>query len=391
MEAEARSLVPWIYNNPRVDYSKLSTLQLPLCGTTLHVHQDTSVDITAQKNTAYKVWDGSFLLAKHLENDTYFSRGYFTGRKCVELGAGCGLVGMAAGLLGGHVTITDLEECLAHTKKCVELNVGVLPGHRGGDQDLPNEEASGADASIPIGSDYEQSIPSSGDTVSAGLVHNHGQTSRTDTTIPAGLDHEQSQSSIGTSTGDTVPVWLDDKQCQQLAAATVPAGIDDELCQESADVSVLPQRNREISHQALLTSSSYTISEQRTAIPSSCDTLRRQCRSDLGSISVTPHAWGTEPTSLDPPYDIIMASDVVYQPSLLDPLIRSFRSLSHDRTLIILSYKARGLGEDVFFRKISAKGYSWNTIPKHDHPKEFCLSEYDLYHITKRDSVNKLS
>ncbi|KAK2151198.1 hypothetical protein LSH36_372g01028 [Paralvinella palmiformis] len=60
-------------------------------GASIEIHQDTTVDITPDNNTAYKIWDGSFLLARHLDNKDYFKPGYFSNKRCIELGAGCRL------------------------------------------------------------------------------------------------------------------------------------------------------------------------------------------------------------------------------------------------------------------------------------------------------------
>ena len=51
------------------------------------------------------------VLARYLEQPQ--AQQELKGRKCLELGAGCGLVGLAAALLGASVTLTDREETLS--------------------------------------------------------------------------------------------------------------------------------------------------------------------------------------------------------------------------------------------------------------------------------------
>uniref|UniRef100_UPI00398F6998 protein N-lysine methyltransferase METTL21D n=1 Tax=Pristiophorus japonicus TaxID=55135 RepID=UPI00398F6998 len=58
------------------------------------------------------VWDAALVLAKYLETSGFYRDGLhaFTARNVVELGAGTGVVGLMASVLGAHVTVTDLEE-----------------------------------------------------------------------------------------------------------------------------------------------------------------------------------------------------------------------------------------------------------------------------------------
>ena len=46
------------------------------------------------------VWDAALVLARFLENSHHFQREYWTGRRVLELGAGTGVVGLAACALG---------------------------------------------------------------------------------------------------------------------------------------------------------------------------------------------------------------------------------------------------------------------------------------------------
>ncbi len=48
------------------------------------------------------------MLAKYFENDQVFPKNYFEGKRVIELGAGCGLVGLTLGTQKAHVWLTDL-------------------------------------------------------------------------------------------------------------------------------------------------------------------------------------------------------------------------------------------------------------------------------------------
>ena len=246
----------------------MKVMYLPVGGTTIEIHQDTTVDIDLNKNTAYKVWDGSFLLAKHLEDKKYFKEGYFSKKRCIELGAGCGLVSLAAWLLGAHVLVTDLMECLSHTRKCVDINIHCLCS--------------------------------------------------TDT-------RQKHQSEIGKNM---------DTDCNNESKLNYhPAVRADHLNPED--------------------------------------------------IIVMPYTWGTDPSTLGPPFDVILASDIIYKPGLTDDIIKSLTLLSHAGTVLLLSYKPRALGEDIFFHRLKSEGYHCQVIPSEDHPSEFKSSSYNLFHICK--------
>jgi len=69
----------------------------------------------------WTVWDGSIVLSKYLEKQ--FSKNYFQNKRIIELGAGCGLVGIVAGLLGAEVVLTDMQSVLLQLQENVNLNI----------------------------------------------------------------------------------------------------------------------------------------------------------------------------------------------------------------------------------------------------------------------------
>ena len=98
-------------------------LTMALTSFSLCPFQDVDADIDAAHNTALKLWDGAYILARYLEHLAALQPARWTGRRCVELGAGCGLTGLVAWVLGADVTFTDLPSALPHTQRCVTENV----------------------------------------------------------------------------------------------------------------------------------------------------------------------------------------------------------------------------------------------------------------------------
>ncbi|KAH9326107.1 hypothetical protein KI387_006285, partial [Taxus chinensis] len=63
----------------------------------------------------------------------------------------------------------------------------------------------------------------------------------------------------------------------------------------------------------------------------------------FGSIQVAELDWGNQQhiAAVDPPFDYIIATDVVYAERLLEPLLQTILSLAGPRTTILLGYELR--------------------------------------------------
>ena len=63
------------------------------------------------------VWDGSIALAKMFDNRDIFPLHYLQECRVLELGAGCGLVGIYLCLLGAKMTVLTDQKCCVKTLK----------------------------------------------------------------------------------------------------------------------------------------------------------------------------------------------------------------------------------------------------------------------------------
>ena len=86
-----------------------------------------------------------------------------------------------------------------------------------------------------------------------------------------------------------------------------------------------------------------------------------------------------------PSFDVVLGSDVIYSSDekILSGLIDALDYLSDVDSLVLLSYKRRGLGEDVFFSMLKYRGFEWKFVDKSLHPKEFTGSDYDIVSVKK--------
>ncbi|XP_069509458.1 EEF1A lysine methyltransferase 3 [Ambystoma mexicanum] len=85
------------------------------CGRQLRITQNYG----ARLGVAAPVWEAALALCYYFEEQGLD----FHGKKVIELGAGTGIVGILAILLGGNVTITDLPKALKQIRENVAANV----------------------------------------------------------------------------------------------------------------------------------------------------------------------------------------------------------------------------------------------------------------------------
>jgi len=101
--------------------------ELNVVGRTIRIREDVNVE---SAGTSATVWDGAILLARYLENDcSAVHRNWHERPKIImELGAGCGLSGIAAAVITGAqaLILTDLPVALPRLERNVETNQTIL-------------------------------------------------------------------------------------------------------------------------------------------------------------------------------------------------------------------------------------------------------------------------
>ncbi|EPS59615.1 hypothetical protein M569_15191, partial [Genlisea aurea] len=108
-------------HNAFVSQSSLQ-LRIEACGRPLCILQSPS-SLGAAGVTGSVMWDSGIVLGKFLEHSVESKAIHFQGKKVVELGSGCGLVGLTAAYLGGEVILTDQHSMLRLLRKNVESNL----------------------------------------------------------------------------------------------------------------------------------------------------------------------------------------------------------------------------------------------------------------------------
>uniref|UniRef100_M4CI16 Uncharacterized protein n=1 Tax=Brassica campestris TaxID=3711 RepID=M4CI16_BRACM len=126
--AAAEIMIIWAIQGPTsfapntlVSQSSLE-LRLDACGHSLSILQS-PCSLNTPGVTGSVMWDSGVVLGKFLEHSVDSKDLSLEGKKIVELGSGCGLVGCVAALLGGNVVLTDLPDRLRLLKKNIDTNL----------------------------------------------------------------------------------------------------------------------------------------------------------------------------------------------------------------------------------------------------------------------------
>lgn len=86
----------------------------------------------------------------------------------------------------------------------------------------------------------------------------------------------------------------------------------------------------------------------------------------LGTIEIAELDWGNQQQAraLNPPFDYIIGTDIVYKEQLLEPLLTTFRDLAGPKTSIILGYEFRSSTVHEKMLQIWKENFNIKMIPK---------------------------
>jgi len=94
------------------------TTRFEVAGETIILYQNLN-----SMNCGTSVWDASVVLANYISFNPQFSLGRLQGKRILELGSGCGLLGISLAKRGAHVELTDKPSVLPILRRNVELNI----------------------------------------------------------------------------------------------------------------------------------------------------------------------------------------------------------------------------------------------------------------------------
>ncbi|XP_010689122.2 uncharacterized protein LOC104902890 isoform X2 [Beta vulgaris subsp. vulgaris] len=113
----------------------------------------------------------------------------------------------------------------------------------------------------------------------------------------------------------------------------------------------------------------------------------------FGSIKVVELDWGNKDhiQAVDPPYDFVIGTDVVYAEHLLDPLLQTICALSGPRTTTVLGYEIRSTSVHEQMLQMWKSNFDVKTVPRTKMDIKYQHPSIQLYLMEPKCSGNGLA
>ncbi|KAK1435130.1 hypothetical protein QVD17_00890 [Tagetes erecta] len=107
----------------------------------------------------------------------------------------------------------------------------------------------------------------------------------------------------------------------------------------------------------------------------------------IGSITAAELSWGNNDhiTALDPPFDYIIGTDVVYAEHLLEPLLHTMLALSGPKTTILIGYEIRSTNVHEQMIQLWKKHFEVKIVPKSKMDIKYHHPSIQLYIMTLKN------
>ncbi|KAL9243792.1 hypothetical protein vseg_017638 [Gypsophila vaccaria] len=104
------------------------------------------------------------------------------------------------------------------------------------------------------------------------------------------------------------------------------------------------------------------------------------------SLKVAQLYWGNsdQMKALSPPFDIVLAADVVYIVETVRPLVDTMRELVKDDGVVLLGYQVRCPDADVLFWEVVKEFFEIEKVGKEYLHPEYAYEETDVYIFRKK-------
>ncbi|KAG6742408.1 hypothetical protein POTOM_053279 [Populus tomentosa] len=96
--------------------------------------------------------------------------------------------------------------------------------------------------------------------------------------------------------------------------------------------------------------------------------------------------WSNEDqiNGVNPPFDYVIAADVVYIEESVGALVKAMEMLVKDDGVVLLGYQLRSPEADKLFWEICGEAFVIEKVPKEDLHPEYCYEETDVFIFRKK-------
>lgn len=108
-----------------------------------------------------------------------------------------------------------------------------------------------------------------------------------------------------------------------------------------------------------------------------------------GKVKVAQLYWGNSKQieALKPPFDYVIAGDVVYLENIVQPLLETMSALAGPDTVIILGYQIRQLEAHELFWRMCPEYFTVVKVPREELHPDYCWPENEVYVLKKKAAV----
>jgi len=94
--------------------------------------------------------------------------------------------------------------------------------------------------------------------------------------------------------------------------------------------------------------------------------------------------WGTDLVNFFPPYDIIIASDVIYEDNCIEVLIQTISDLSDSDSTIIIAHERRGMAAEAKFYALVSEDFDVHEEDGSQLDPSFHATQINLCFLRKK-------
>ncbi|GAQ81687.1 hypothetical protein KFL_000880010 [Klebsormidium nitens] len=116
-------------------------------------------------------------------------------------------------------------------------------------------------------------------------------------------------------------------------------------------------------------------------------------RGPVGDVLVAELDWGNDAhvKAVNPPFDLVVAADVLYAEHLVEPLLRTIAAVTGPRTTTLISYELRSHSVHTAFLEQSSRLFSVRKIPHAKMHPLFQHPSIDIYALRKLPQAHSRS